>query len=272
MKRDCSMAVLSLMLMTSGTVWAQSDASKTTASAPSEVGSIVTDRPDFTESTQTVPIGMTQIEAGVTFARFGSERSRSLGEILVRQSLGHKTELRLELPTRSSTRSREFGGDSGFEDASVGFKTMLSQGSGKMGLGQPRVSLIGATSLPTGSRNRRSRQLQPEVKLLLGWDLSEKTALSSNINYAYQCDDGERFGELSASLSLARSLSNKVSSYMEVFGFVPNGDRASSRYINGGFTYLVDDNFQLDARLGFGLKNDVNGADHFFGFGAAKRF
>ena len=263
MKRRCWLAVFSLMTMTSGAVGAQN---------ASEIESIITDRPDFTESTETVPVGMTQIEAGVTFARFGNERSRSLGEVLVRQSLGRKTELRLELPTRSSTRSREFGGHAGFEDMAVGFKTMLSQGSGKMGLGQPRVSLIGATSLPTGSRNRRSRRLQPEVKLLMGWDLSENTALSSNINYAYLSDDGKRFGELGLSLSLAHSLSEKVGSYVEVFGFVPNGDRASSRYINGGFTYLVNPNFQLDARLGFGLSNDVDGADNFFGFGAARRF
>ncbi|MEP7037910.1 MAG: hypothetical protein ABI891_06175 [Acidobacteriota bacterium] len=37
-------------------------------------------------------------------------------------------------------------------------------------------------------------------------------------------------------------------------------------------TYLVNKNFQLDARLGVGLGNHTAGPDYFFGFGFAKRF
>ncbi len=232
---------------------------------------IITDRPDFTESTETVPAGMTQIEAGVTFSRAGDERENSFGEVLVRHALGRKTELRLEVPTFARTRGTG-GRESGFGDGSIGFKVMLSQGSGKMGLKKPRVSLIGDTSLPIGSRDFRERKLQPGAKLLLGWDLSERVALSSNLNYAYLSEDGERFGEFSASASLGFSLSDKVGSYLEVFGFSPGGDRDSSRFINGGLTYLVNNDFQLDARVGFGLGNDVKGPDTFFGVGVSRRF
>ena len=232
---------------------------------------IITDRPDFTESTETVPAGRTQIEGGFTYSRAGQEKADSFGELLIRQALGRKTELRIEVPTRSQVRSPE-GNASGFEDGSIGFKVMLSQGSGKLGLKKPRVSLIGATSLPIGSRDFRERKLQPEAKLLLGWDLSERVALSSNLNYAYLSEGGDRFGELSGSASLGFSLSDKVGSYLEVFGFFPGGDRDSSRFINGGLTYLVNNDFQLDARVGFGLGNDVKGPDTFFGVGVSRRF
>lgn len=237
----------------------------------SEVEPIITDRPDFTESTETVPPGMIQIEGGYTYSRAGQEKTNSFGELLIRPALGRKTELRIEVPTRSQMRSPT-GNASGFEDGSIGFKVMLSQGSGEMGLKKPRVSLIGATSVPIGSRNFRERKLQPEAKLLLGWDLSERVALSSNLNYAYLSESGDRFGEFSGSASLGFGLSDKVGSYLEVFGFFPGGDRANSRFINGGFTYLINNDFQLDARLGFGLSNDVQGPDTFFGVGVARRF
>jgi len=232
---------------------------------------LITDRPDFTESTETVPAGMTQVEGGYTYSRAGQEKQQSYGELLIRQALGRKTELRLEVPSYSRVHSPQ-GNMSGFEDGSVGFKVMIAQGADKPGLKSPRVSLIGATSLPIGSRDFRERKLQPEVKLLLGWDLSERVALSSNLNYAYLSEDGDRFSELSGSVSFGFSLSDKVGSYVEVFGFLPSGDRPNTKFVNGGFTYLVNNDFQLDARLGGGLSHDIKGPDYFFGVGVARRF
>jgi hypothetical protein len=232
---------------------------------------LITDRPDFTESTETVPAGMTQVEGGYTYSRVGEEKQHTYGELLIRQSLGRKTELRLEVPSYARV-SNPLGNISGFEDGSIGFKVMLTQGSGELGLKKPRVSLIGATSLPIGSRDFREKKLQPEVKLLLGWDLTDRVALSSNLNYAYLSEDGDRFSELSGSVSLGFSLSDRVGSYVEVFGFRPGGDRSNTKFINGGFTYLVNNSFQLDARLGCGLGNHVEGPDYFFGVGVARRF
>ncbi len=235
------------------------------------VAPIITDRPDFTESTETVPVGMTQIEAGATWTRSGSERASSWGEVLIRHSLGRKTEMRIEAPTFSRLRGAA-GNSRGFEDGSIGFKQVLSQGSGKLGLRKPRISVIGATSLPLGSRDLRQSRLQPEAKLLFGWDLSEKISLSSNLNLAFLRENGERFREWSASLSLGYSLTEKTASYVEIYGFAPNGGRARSQFINGGFTHHINDDFQLDARLGFGIDNDVAGKNSFFGLGVARRF
>ncbi|HVF10770.1 MAG TPA: transporter [Abditibacteriaceae bacterium] len=232
---------------------------------------IITDRPDFTESTETVPDRMTQVEGGATITRASSEKSRTLGELLIRKALGRKLELRIGVPTHLRVVDGN-GSASGFEDGSLGFKVMLSQGSQQSGLKKPRVSLIGATSLPTGSKRFRENTLQPEVTLALGWDLTERVGLASNLNYAYLSEEGERFSEFSGSLSLAYSLSERVGSYVEFFGFVPSGGRADTRFLNGGFTYLINNDFQLDARLGFGLGNPGNGSDYFWGIGAARRF
>jgi hypothetical protein len=240
------------------------------AAAP-EIEPIITDRPDFTESTQTVPQGMIQIEGGYTYLHTGPEKTDSSGEVLIRVPAGGKTEVRLELPNYARVRAAG-GRTSGFEDGSVGFKRVLAKGSNEFGLKRPRVSVIGSATLPGGSRVFRQNGLQPEVKLLLGADLSERVSLSCNFNYASLKDGSDRYSEISASLSAGVGLSDRVGTFLEVFAFAPSGGRENTRYVNGGFTYLVNNDFQLDVRAGVGLGNKVDGSDFFLGAGAARRF
>ncbi|HVR97870.1 MAG TPA: transporter, partial [Thermoanaerobaculia bacterium] len=56
---------------------------------------LVTDRPDFTESTSTVAPGHFQVEGGATLARVEDEDSETWGEVLVRYGLGPRLEARL---------------------------------------------------------------------------------------------------------------------------------------------------------------------------------
>lgn len=228
---------------------------------------LVTDRPDFTESPQTVPRGRTQVEAGVTFERSGDERAQSLGEVLVRVATGSRSELRIGVP--SYLRFRGAGERvSGLDDAFLGGKWVLREGAGK----KPQIALLAGSTLPTGSRRVAERAYQPEAVLAAAMDLSEKASLSTNLGVARASVDGERFNQFFGSLSLGYSLSEKWGSYVEVYAFnrdEPGGP--SKKYVNGGLTYLINDDFQLDARLGYGLGNGDE-RNQFFGFGAARRF
>jgi hypothetical protein len=235
-----------------------------------EAKPMITDRPDFTESTAVVPSGRTQIEGGITISRSGDEHSSSLGEMLVRHSLGQWSELRVEVPSRSLVRGNS-SKSSDFGDGSLGFKVVLAPGSG-FGFNKPSVALIGSASLPIGSRDARGSGFQPEAKLLLGVDLSERFSLSSNLNVAHLKDQNGHFNEFSASVSLGMGISRRTGAFVEFFGFLPSGKRDSSKYLNGGFTYLMNDDLQLDARLGLGIDNDVSGPDMFYGVGLAKLF
>src|SRR5688572_30878275 len=87
--------------------------------------SLVTDRPDFTESTATVPRGHFQIEGGTTLTRVEDADATSFGELLVRIGTGERWETRLGLGsyTRIDTPFDEF---SGFEDPSVGIKVRFT--------------------------------------------------------------------------------------------------------------------------------------------------
>lgn len=128
--------------------------------------------------------------------------------------------------------------------------------------------------MPTGARAFREDELQPEAALALSFDLTERISLSSNIGYTRASDEDEGFNQFFGSLALGLSLTERVGAYIEVYGFtrVDATTRDSARFANGGFTFLVNNDFQLDARAGVGLGNNVSGPDYFFGFGFARRF
>ncbi|HSK75218.1 MAG TPA: transporter, partial [Thermoanaerobaculia bacterium] len=77
--------------------------------------------------------------------------------------------------------------------------------------------------------------------------------------------------QLSASLSNGFSLTDRLGAYLEYYAFSEETlDGPSTHYLNGGFTWSLSPDLQLDARVGFGL-NDPS-PDWFAGVGAAVRF
>ncbi len=231
---------------------------------------LVTDRPDFTESTALVPLRRVQVEGGYTFERDGAERRHSVGEVLVRVGVAAPLELRIGLSSYALARAP--GADlSGVEDSSLGVKLrLLRRADGAPGV-VPDASLIVASSLPTGARALRSDGAQPEAKLALGWSLSERVSLASNLNYAAVRADDARHGELGGSASVAVSLAERVGGYAEYFGFVPTAPGMERpQYLNGGLTFLLSDDFQVDARVGRGI--GAAGGDYFLGVGIARRW
>lgn len=229
-------------------------------------GSIVTDRPDFTESPVAVPRGAVQVEAGNTLERTDDVRANTLGETLVRVGVRDGVELRLGLP--SYVRLAGPGAVDGVSDGNLGAKLDLVRASRASGL-VPTTALIVGAALPTGSRAFRGGGVSPEAKLLVGWSLGEAWALSSNLNVASVDAGDARTGEVAGSVSVARSLSERTGAYLEWFGTRPDGARGT-HYANGGVTYLFTDDHQLDVRAGRGLGG--NRRDYFLGLGFSQRW
>ncbi len=228
---------------------------------------IVTDRPDFTESSQVVELGKIQIEAGYTFSESDTTQGHTLGELLIRIPVLPRLEARLGI--NSFAFSNEGSTEtSGLQDSSIGIKAMiLPEQNGWI----PQTSLIAGTTLPTGGNPYSESTLQPGVKFCFGWELSENWALSSNLNYDRSSEAGTAFNEFSQSLSLGWGFADQWGAYLEAFSFQPDlAGKVASTYINTGLTYLISDDLQLDARVGSGL-NGIN-KDYFIGFGASSRF
>ena len=238
------------------------------SSAVADDDPLVTDRPDFTESAVTVTRGRTQIELGYTFTETGDFEEQSFGEVLLRIGWTEIAELRLGLNSWLQVDGPGVN-LSGAEDLTLGCKIRLSDPL-PPGSSLPQVALLFATTVPTGKDEFNAPDPQPSVTLALAWQLSERTSLGSNVGYTRMGESGDRFGEASASLSLGRSLNDRLGGFLEVYTLNRQEGRGDDQFVNAGFTWALSADSQLDFRAGTGLDSD--GADFFVGAGAAWRF
>ena len=236
-----------------------------------------TDRPDFSEGTQTVSPGHFQLEAGYLFL-FDDEKEaqrseHTLPQLLLRAGLVEDLELRLAWDAFVSSEV-DFPGDGGSEtlegvgDLSVGFKHRMYDQE----LAYPSVAFIAELGLPTGGSEVTSDDVIPAFKLLWALDFAKYYSLAGNFNFEGPVEDGERFFEPSASLTLGKDLTGEISAFVEYFGFYPNSDApdsSSTHFASGGFTWSAGDNLQFDTLAGLGLNDEAE--DLFIGLGMAYR-
>ncbi len=230
---------------------------------------LVTDRPDFTESAEAVAVKRVQLEFGWTFERSGDVETHTVGELLARVGVRENVELRVGVNSYVDVTAP--GGDlSGPEEAFLGVKVKLVEGEETCGFGIPHVAVLAGASLPIGSDDISADGSEPEAVLALAWDLSERYSLGSNLGVANLNGETDRFTRLQGSLALGIGLTDRLGTFVEYFGFSSmEKDGPGASFIDGGFTYLVNDDFQLDLRAGLGL-NDPE-PEYFVGAGASLR-
>lgn len=230
---------------------------------------IQTDRPDFTEASSTVGQGVWQLETGYTFAHAQEgDSSHSFPESLLRVgAFSDAFEFRLAANILNSSQSES----SGFEDLYLGSKIFLLDEEGL----QPELSMVLQSDLPSGGRNVSASRAQPGVNFLYGWDLNDTFSLggSSQANRRFS-EYGDAYAEYAQSLTTAISFGGGWGMYAEWFALLPigqfQGGKASEHYLNGGPTWKITKDLQLDARAGVGLNS---AADNFFtGVGASFRW
>ena len=226
------------------------------------------DRPDFTEGIATVPPGWVQSEAGYTFSRADGNTSHSIGELLVRVPAGNRAEIRLGLNSYSIEHSPGFV-RRGFEDSEVGTKVrLIEQEEGSL---LPSVSILALTTLPTGHRDIGSGVMQPTGIAALGWELSDKLSLESNVKYTYASEDRTRFSQWATTASLGAEITQRLGGFAEWFGTTPASLGAKrADYLNAGAAMRFGSSLILDARVGANARRGTR--DYFFGFGASRRW
>jgi hypothetical protein len=228
---------------------------------------ISTDRPDQTESAQLVPRGSVQVEGGATVASAHHARTTSYGEMLVRVGVHDALELRVEPLTYTAVRGAGAPRAGGLEDLGLGIKVPLLRRDSVPRF-VPDVSVIGATSLPTGARHFRGEGAQPGAVLAADWSLAERLGFGSNLTISRGRADGERYWERGASATLGIGLSERAGMYAEWFAVRDTRDDAAVHVLNSGITYKLSSDFQLDARIGRGNRDSGS----FGGIGFATRW
>jgi Putative MetA-pathway of phenol degradation len=238
----------------------------------------VTDRPDATEASSTVGRGRIQLESGYTFsskaAGAGYTWTHTYPELLLRVGLfAEWFELRVGQfwtnQVDTTTGNRLVTG--GAEDLYLGVKLGLTEQKRLL----PETALILQMTAPSGSPGFSTGEVMPGLNFCYGWEvIKNRFEIDGSIGANRVLNDiGQDYALVNASTSLALSLTRKLGSYAEWFAFFPVGSLApgsgAQHYINGGFTYKVTRNFQLDVRAGKGLSAAAD--DYFAGAGFAIR-
>ena len=224
---------------------------------------IATDRPDQTESPFIVPEKYFQFEIGFMQEQVSSnEKTWVYPNALIKYGLTQKTELRLILDVENN---RIFGKNSaGLNPVVVGFKTNLLDEKGII----PKTSFIGHLSIPgMASSNKKSTYYAPAFRFVMQHTISKHQTLSYNLGSEWDGFMAEP--TFIYTLASGFSFSDKLGGYIELYGFAPQKQAASHSW-DAGFTYLINNDVQLDVHGGSEVTR--NAPDYFIGGGISFRF
>lgn len=223
---------------------------------------IQTDRPDQTETPAIVPKGMFQVETGFSFQKNNSDsKTNTLPSTLWKYGLNENFELRLITEFVSEkTNGQSF---SGLNPILIGCKIKIFDEKGFL----PKTSFIGHILLPNvASTNFKSDYFAPEFRFVLQHTLSKKMSFSYNLGAEWDGISPE--ATFIYTVTTGYSFTDKFGSYIELFGFAPENDKANHSF-DGGITYLISNNFMLDLSSGFGITD--NAPDHYVAVGFSFR-
>jgi hypothetical protein len=241
------------------------------------VPELVTDRPDQTESSETVRPGYVQFEFGWTHTEddeIVGVTSDSLPETLIRVGILDNVEFRfgfdgyiwedVDGPGTTSV-SHDGAGDLG-----IGLKWRLWEEAGWT----PQTAVIAGTTLPTGAAAMSSERFDPSIRLACAHALTERLGLGYNVaaNWGTEEDAvGDRDTKASVAYSavLGIALTDELGTFVEFFGEAPTGQGKPANSIDTGLTYALADNLQVDVLGGVGISEAAD--DWFVGAGLVWR-
>jgi len=206
---------------------------------------LITDRPDQTESSNTVGKNVLQIESGTLLETGIEVNAWTLNTNLFRYGISNNFELRLNTDLIRAKNKLSDLSDTGLGDIQLGFKYQFLRG-------KVEGAWLSHTYIPTGSVAFEG-VWGTSNKLLLQHDVSDRMSFGYNVGYEYFEGDLQNF---TYTYAIGFSLTEKVGFFTEIYGDWVEFDEFFLNYDNG-FTYLINDNLQLDLSLGFGLNHDL---------------
>ena len=223
---------------------------------------IQADRPDQTETPAIVPKGMFQVETGFTFQKNDAfSKTSTLPTILWKYGVNENFELRLITEFTSEKIFDEK--QDGLLPIYVGFKVKISDEKGIV----PKTSFIAHVGLPSAANSKYKTDFYaPEFRFVMQHTLSKKMSLSYNLGAEWDGFSAEP--TFLYTLTTGYSITNKFGSYIEIFGFAPQKDKANHNF-DAGITYLINNNFMLDLSSGIGITD--NAPDHYLAVGFSFR-
>lgn len=223
---------------------------------------LVTDRPDQTESSVTVPKGSLQWESGFWFEKdtksmnYLNSQIHSLGinSSLLRYGIFEKIELRLGanlarthvLDYQSSTLET-ISLNTNLEPIYTGLKIKLLDESGII----PELAILGHISIP-GLSTIKESNITSDITLAASYTLTESIGFGFNMG-SHWSGYGVDYQDWFYAAVLGISHGAKLSSYWEVYGWDYAIIGGKDVRVDAGITHLLKPNLQLDFSGGIGL-------------------
>lgn len=232
---------------------------------------IQTDRPDQTEASSTVPARSLQIETGFQltsnsestmyqgFVRKGANRQILAPTNLFRVGITKQIELRvlnqIELNSYFDPRVTKSPYQSAISDLEVGTKIQIFREEGA----KSEVAFMTHVGLPTGSESVSVGELYSISKLCVSHEITDVFSIGYNVGF----NSISSINDFTYSLAFGFAISDKLGLYCEPYGSLNVNDNPSvgvgNEYnFDAGFTYLLNDNTQLDWSFGSGINHDMN--------------
>ena len=225
--------------------------------------SIQTDRPDQTECPFIVPTNYLQMENGFSYQKTDDNNSEIFAPtFLLKYGINNHFELRMI--SEYVLNNQNSNQISGINPILFGFKSRLFEEKGIL----PLTSFIGHLSVPKLSAEvNNTTYYAPEFRFTMQHTVSEKQSLSYNLGSEWNGETAEP--TFIYTITTGYSFSEKMSGYIEFYGFIPQLEEPDHRF-DFGINYLLNPNNQLDFSGGFGLSD--TSPKYFISLGYSFRF
>ncbi|UGQ44924.1 transporter [Massilia endophytica] len=230
--------------------------------AEPEDDSIVTDRPDFVESSNVVGKGRFQIETSVALERnrdAGVRERTSSTPTLLRYGVSDTLELRAETDGRMRYRSDGPEGalrQRGYADTSIGVKWHARDEDDK----GPSIGLLLHADLDSGSSAFRGQGVRPSLRLAAEWELPDDYSLGIMPGLIWDKNDtGKRAVNGIFGIVVGKSWTDSFRTFVELSApQIAKARNGGSQYtFDLGGAWLLSKNCQLDAAWSRGLNRNT---------------
>jgi hypothetical protein len=225
---------------------------------------IVTDRPDFVESSNVVGAGRFQIETSFALDRNKADgvRERTYSTpTLLRFGLSDTIEARIETDGRMRQVSDDLATgkrqtDNGYADVSLGVKWHLADEQGM----RPSMGVLAHVDLDSGSGAFRAPGTGGSLRLAAEWELPNDFGLGIMPGIAWQRkDNGERYTSGIFGIVLGKDLNERSRIFIEYAApqIASGRNGGSLSAFDFGGSYLLTDSVQVDTALSRGLNRNT---------------
>lgn len=213
-----------------------------------------TDRPDYTESTDSIRPGFAQLEGGVQRSWHGLRAGplRTIGGPFPLLRLGLTPRLELRLGTDGfQSESRAADGvverHSGGSDFAVATKIRLLDDR----RWRPAFSVIPGISLPAGSPDFSSGGHDPFLKFCWSKELGKGFDAAGNVNFRWEREGTETVLDRGYSLSLGHRLPADLHGFWEIYRISPIPDDERAHWVaDTGISRMLGRNLHVDLAIG----------------------